>query len=114
MPQKQLDYKKRYRTLASTYLTFGPDGSELLVNLGGEQIYLFDVSKKLHPRRFDLSILGSNGIVKGLCFSFSYKVLNICHKYRSVSKILIFIHVLYSMFQNRNNFVDDQSSSHVI
>ncbi|CAG5126463.1 unnamed protein product [Candidula unifasciata] len=64
LPQKQLDYKKRYRTLASTYLTFSPDGSELLVNLGGEQIYLFDVNRKLHPRRFDLSILGSNGIVK--------------------------------------------------
>ncbi|CAL1543216.1 unnamed protein product [Lymnaea stagnalis] len=64
LPQKQQDYKKRYRTLASTYLTFGPDGSELLVNLGGEQIYLFDVNKKLRPRRFDLSVLGTNGIVK--------------------------------------------------
>ncbi|KAH9500217.1 WD and tetratricopeptide repeats containing protein [Bulinus truncatus] len=64
LPQKQQDYKKRYRTLASTYLTFGPDGSELLVNLGGEQIYLFDVNKKVYPRRFDISILGSNGLVK--------------------------------------------------
>ncbi|KAI8740901.1 WD and tetratricopeptide repeats protein 1 [Biomphalaria glabrata] len=64
LPQKQQDYKKRYRTLASTYLTFGPDGSELLVNLGGEQIYLFDVNRKLRPRRFDISILGTNGLVK--------------------------------------------------
>ncbi|XP_059152428.1 WD and tetratricopeptide repeats protein 1-like [Physella acuta] len=64
LPQKQQDYKKRYRTLASTFLTFGPDGSELLANLGGEQIYLFDVNKKLRPRRFDLSILGTNGISK--------------------------------------------------
>lgn len=64
LPQKQKDYKKRYRTLASTYVTFGPDGSELLVNLGGEQIYLFDINKNLKPHRFDLSILGTNGIVK--------------------------------------------------
>ncbi|GFN97618.1 WD and tetratricopeptide repeats protein 1 [Plakobranchus ocellatus] len=64
LPQKQMDYKKRYRTLASTYVTFGPDGTELLVNLGGEQIYLFDVNKKLGLKRFDLSILESNTSVK--------------------------------------------------
>lgn len=69
LPQKQQDYKKRYRTLASTYLTFSPDGSELLANLGGEQIYLFDVNKKLRPRRFDLSILSTNGISKGIYFT---------------------------------------------
>ena len=40
LPQKQQDYRKRYRALASTYLTFSPDGTELLVDLGGEQIYL--------------------------------------------------------------------------
>lgn len=48
LPQKQSDYRKRYRTLASTYVTFSPTGTELLVNLGGEQIYLFDVNAK-HP-----------------------------------------------------------------
>ena len=60
-----MDYKKRYRTLASTYVTFGPDGTELLVNLGGEQIYLYDVNKKLPLQRFDLSILESSSAVKG-------------------------------------------------
>ncbi|GFR72219.1 WD and tetratricopeptide repeats protein 1 [Elysia marginata] len=64
LPQKQMDYKKRYRTLASTYVTFGPDGTELLVNLGGEQIYLYDVNNKLPLQRFDLSILESNPPVK--------------------------------------------------
>lgn len=44
LPQKQSDYRKRYRTLASTYVTFSPTGTELLVNLGGEQIYLFDIN----------------------------------------------------------------------
>lgn len=30
--------------LAATYITFNAAGSEMLVNLGGEQIYLFDVN----------------------------------------------------------------------
>ena len=56
MPQKQHDYRRKYRTLASTYVTFSPDGNELLVNLGGEQIYLFDVNKRQLPQRFDISV----------------------------------------------------------
>ncbi|XP_043265307.1 WD and tetratricopeptide repeats protein 1-like isoform X2 [Colletes gigas] len=32
------------RTLTTTYLTFSADGTELLVNMGGEQIYLFDIN----------------------------------------------------------------------
>lgn len=27
-----------------THLTFSPDGTELLVNMGGEQIYLYDIN----------------------------------------------------------------------
>lgn len=57
LPQKQPDYRKRYRTLASTYLTFSPDGAELLVNLGGEQIYLFDVNRARKPHKFDIPIV---------------------------------------------------------
>ncbi|XP_046426357.1 WD and tetratricopeptide repeats protein 1-like [Neodiprion fabricii] len=37
--------QKRNRSLAATYLTFSADGNDLLVNMGGEQIYLFDVNK---------------------------------------------------------------------
>uniref|UniRef100_T1IVI1 WD and tetratricopeptide repeats protein 1 n=1 Tax=Strigamia maritima TaxID=126957 RepID=T1IVI1_STRMM len=59
LPIKHKDYKKRYRTLASTYLTFSPDGGELLVNLGGEQIYLFDVNYPRRPKIFDIrSLIG--------------------------------------------------------
>ncbi|XP_074645517.1 WD and tetratricopeptide repeats protein 1-like [Tubulanus polymorphus] len=57
LPQKQTDYRRRYRTLASTYVTFSPDGNELLVNLGGEQIYLFDINKRLLPLKYDLASL---------------------------------------------------------
>lgn len=66
LPQKQQDYKKRYRSLASTYLSFSPDGRELLVNLGGEQIYIFDVNRRRKAKKFDISmVLAANGVVKG-------------------------------------------------
>lgn len=44
LPKKELDFKRKFRPLAATYVTFSPDGRELLANLGGEQIYLFDVT----------------------------------------------------------------------
>lgn len=46
--------QKKYRSLAATYVTFGANGVDLLVNLGGEQIYLFDTSKKRKPKSFDV------------------------------------------------------------
>ena len=44
LPMRVNEYRKRMKTLSITCLTFSPDGRELLVNLGGEQIYLFDVN----------------------------------------------------------------------
>lgn len=65
LPQKQQEYKNKYRTLASTYLTFSPDGREILVNLGGEQIYLFDVNRKRKPQKFNIPTMPhTNGFVK--------------------------------------------------
>lgn len=34
------DYNNRLRVLVATYVTFSPDGTELLVNMGGEQVAL--------------------------------------------------------------------------
>ena len=66
IPQKKDDYKKKLRALAATYVTFSPDGTELLVNLGGEQIYLFDVNRKRRMQKFDTAmVLSTNGFVKG-------------------------------------------------
>ncbi|XP_041352477.1 WD and tetratricopeptide repeats protein 1-like isoform X2 [Gigantopelta aegis] len=62
LPQKQSDYKKKYRTLAATYLTFSPDGNELLVNLGGEQIYLFDINRKRNALKFDTSQFAKSSV----------------------------------------------------
>uniref|UniRef100_A0A2L2YFC7 WD and tetratricopeptide repeats protein 1 n=1 Tax=Parasteatoda tepidariorum TaxID=114398 RepID=A0A2L2YFC7_PARTP len=46
LPLKQDDFRKRYRTLTSTYVAFSPDGNDVLANLGGEQIYLFNILSK--------------------------------------------------------------------
>lgn len=40
LPVKLPDYNNRLRVLVATYVTFSPDGTELLVNMGGEQVTL--------------------------------------------------------------------------
>ncbi|KAG7197011.1 hypothetical protein KM043_017547 [Ampulex compressa] len=40
------------RSLTTTYLTFSGDGNELLVNMGGEQIYLFDINDPKNSKIF--------------------------------------------------------------
>ncbi|KAI4891514.1 hypothetical protein NFI96_004368 [Prochilodus magdalenae] len=52
LPVKLPDYNNRLRVLVATYVTFSPDGTELLVNMGGEQVYLFDLTFKQRPYRF--------------------------------------------------------------
>ncbi|RZF46444.1 hypothetical protein LSTR_LSTR012519 [Laodelphax striatellus] len=44
----------KYKCIPATYVTFGPDGVDLLVNLGGEQIYLFDILRQSSPKSFNL------------------------------------------------------------
>lgn len=46
--------RRRLRPLASTYVTFSPCGGDLLVNLGGEQIYLFDINGRRRSLLADL------------------------------------------------------------
>ncbi|XP_069828739.1 WD and tetratricopeptide repeats protein 1 isoform X2 [Dendropsophus ebraccatus] len=52
LPVKLPDYNNRLRVLVATYVTFSPDGTELLVNMGGEQVYLFDLTFKQRPCTF--------------------------------------------------------------
>ncbi|EZA60494.1 hypothetical protein DMN91_010896 [Ooceraea biroi] len=40
------------RSITATYLTFSDDGNELLVNMGGEQIYLFDINDSNNSKIF--------------------------------------------------------------
>jgi WD and tetratricopeptide repeat-containing protein 1 len=63
LPQKSLDLKKRFRGLAATYVTFSPNGAELLANIGGEQIYLFDINKRRRMQKFNIGLsTAKNGI----------------------------------------------------
>lgn len=47
----------RYK-LAATYVTFDPTGSELLVNMGGEQVYLFDVDNPKYLKEMQMPDIG--------------------------------------------------------
>lgn len=55
---------------AITYLTFSPDGNELLVNMGSEQIYLYDLNRPREPMflqlpKFTEPLNGTNGTTNG-------------------------------------------------
>lgn len=54
LPVKEEERKRRYRSLVATYVTFGPTGHELLANLGGEQVYLFDVNNRQKPKLYNV------------------------------------------------------------
>jgi len=45
---KQKEYRRKMRYLCATYLTFNAHGDELLVNVGGEQVYLYDLNRRQH------------------------------------------------------------------
>lgn len=49
--------------LASTFVTFSPDGSELLVNLTSEHAYLYDVIRTVEPIRYNKDISGKMCLV---------------------------------------------------
>lgn len=43
------DRKVDFSSKAITYLTFSPNGQELLVNMGAELIYLYDINHAKRP-----------------------------------------------------------------
>ena len=51
---EQISHKRmrRYRQFAVTYVTWSLDGRELLVNLGSEQVYLYDLCDTRRPVHF--------------------------------------------------------------
>jgi len=42
------EYQRRMQFLNTTHVAFSPDGNELMVNIGAEQIYLFDINSRQH------------------------------------------------------------------
>ncbi|XP_071486508.1 WD and tetratricopeptide repeats protein 1-like [Diadema antillarum] len=71
LPVKEDERKRRYRSLVATYVTFGPTGRELLANLGGEQVYLFDIYNRQTPKMYnvgDYLPANTNGVcTNGVC-----------------------------------------------
>lgn len=52
--KKHIQSNAQIHHKAITYLTFSPDGTELLVNMGAEQIYLYDIIGAKEPVFFEL------------------------------------------------------------
>ena len=42
LPGSEVKFHRRMRPLASTYIAYNSAGTELVCNLGGEQVYLYD------------------------------------------------------------------------
>lgn len=61
LPDKTNAYRRRFRALASTYVTFSPDGTGMLVNIGGEQIYFFSIVAGTPMRRKTIRDMISDG-----------------------------------------------------
>ena len=65
LPGAEFKFHRRLRPLASTYIAYNSSGTELVCNLGGEQVYLYD--------RWALYSTSSSG-------SFNMAVMNHCDK----------------------------------
>ena len=75
-PQLSKDSRRRFRAYVATYVNFSPSGRELIANLGGEQIYLFDIKQHRKVMKYQAvngiaSTLSSNGVVKSVVDNFS-------------------------------------------
>lgn len=74
-PHLSKDFRRRFRAYVATYVNFSPCGRELIANLGGEQIYLFDIKQHRKVLKYQVvngisSSLTSNGVVKNVVDNF--------------------------------------------
>ena len=69
-PRLNREFSRRFRAYVATYITFSPDGNELLANLGGEQVYLFDIRHRRKVTRYHpvsgAPAIATNGLLKEL------------------------------------------------
>lgn len=64
-PRLTKDCPRELRPYVATYVNFSPDGNEVITNLGGEQIYLFDIRKPISVVGYHNGLNGvTNGIVR--------------------------------------------------
>ena len=74
-PQLSKDLRRRFRAYVATYVNFSPCGRELITNLGGEQIYLFDIKQHRKVLKYQVvngisPSIASNGVVKSVVDNF--------------------------------------------
>ena len=55
------DHPQKYRHYVVTYLSFSPDGREILSNLGGEHAYLFNINNPREALRYSAVHSGHSG-----------------------------------------------------
>ena len=48
--------KRGVPTVATTYVAFSPDGSELLANMSCENVYIYDLTRYREPLRFEYQV----------------------------------------------------------
>jgi len=69
LPGAEVKFQRRLRPLASTYISYNSDGTELLCNLGGEQVYLYDKWALYSPDNsaviYNCDTTLKNGVIKG-------------------------------------------------
>ena len=75
--------------LASTFVSFSPDGSELLVNLTSEHAYLYDVIRTVEPIKYKKDFDGKSCLVSLSSRSIHSHLTTVaytpyCHLYNSV------------------------------
>ncbi|CAL8100295.1 unnamed protein product [Calicophoron daubneyi] len=49
LPAKEVSHRTCFRSVHCTCVSFSPDGDQLLANLGGDHIYMFDLNKYQSP-----------------------------------------------------------------
>ena len=64
--------RRAFNNLASTYLAFSRSGTELLVNLSGEHVYLYDLTNFYEALRYDFDESDSSSVPKLKSCSFNY------------------------------------------
>ena len=63
-PRTEFDTMSRHGmpTIAITYVTFSPDGTEILANMSCEQIYVYDLTRYREALKFDYNSSGFNKV----------------------------------------------------
>ncbi|TGZ67110.1 hypothetical protein CRM22_004980 [Opisthorchis felineus] len=49
LPSKEVSYRRCFRHVNVTCVSFSPDGTELLANMSGDHIYLFNLNNSIQP-----------------------------------------------------------------